>query len=148
LRKTACFGRRRRGLLLRAPVCAPLTRHLDPRDVEDLIFVWLQVERDYIALPRTRQPATPAYEWTMIHRQTRRRAIVQVKTGGTPVDLQQLASAVVDDETDTYAFATSGNYDGPRAQHRPGGRSGLVGPRRPRSSSTRRPSVSRKNCVR
>lgn len=91
-----------------------LTSCLDPADVEDLIYVWLQVERDYIALPRTRQPATPAYEWTMIHRQTRRRAIVQVKTGGTPVDLQELANAVVDDETDTYAFATSGSYEGPR----------------------------------
>jgi hypothetical protein len=69
-----------------------LTSCLDPLDVEDLVYVWLQVARGYIALPRTRQPATPAYEWTMIHRQSRRRAIVQVKTGTEPVDLPALRS--------------------------------------------------------
>lgn len=48
----------------------------------------------------------------MIHRHTGRRGIVQIKTGSEPVDLQALADARADDETDTYAFATSGNYVG------------------------------------
>lgn len=89
-----------------------LTSHLDPYDVEDLVYVWLQVARGYIALPRARQRDMPAYEWTMIHRETRRRAIVQIKTGSTPVDLSALAAAVVDEATDTYAFATNGGYEG------------------------------------
>lgn len=89
-----------------------LTSHLDPYDVEDLIYVWLQIARDYVALPRARQRDTPAYEWTMIHRQSQRRGIVQIKTGAEPVDLGALASAVADDETDTYAYATSGVYLG------------------------------------
>lgn len=89
-----------------------LRSHLDPYDVEDLVYVWLQVERGYLALPRTRQPDTPAYEWTMIHRDSRRRGIVQIKTGAAPVDLQALADARADKNTDTYAFATCGKYVG------------------------------------
>jgi hypothetical protein len=89
-----------------------LTSHLDPYDVEDLVYVWLQVQRDYVAFPRARQRDMPAYEWTMINRKTGRRGIVQVKTGDTHVDLAALADAVADDETDTYAFATCGEYDG------------------------------------
>lgn len=89
-----------------------LASHLDPYDVEDLVYVWLQVARGYIALPRARQRDTPAYEWTMIHRETGRRGIVQVKTGSSSVDLQALANARADDQTDTFAFATCGTYDG------------------------------------
>lgn len=84
----------------------------DPYDVEDLVYVWLQAARDYIALPRSRQRDTPAYEWTMIHHATRRRGIVQIKTGSDRVDIEALAAATADDETDTFAFATCGLYDG------------------------------------
>jgi hypothetical protein len=89
-----------------------LSSHLDPYDVEDLIYIWLQAERGYLALPRARQRDTPAYEWTMIDRAGKRRGIVQVKTGEDRVDLGALAAAVADDATDTYAFATCGRYDG------------------------------------
>lgn len=89
-----------------------LTSHLDPYDVEDLIYVWLQVARGYVALPRSRQRDTPVYEWTMINRETRRKGIVQIKTGSDVVDLRALADARVDDLTDTFAFATCGSYVG------------------------------------
>jgi hypothetical protein len=89
-----------------------LASHLDPYDVEDLVYVWLQVARGFVALPRARQRDTPAYEWTMIHRETGRRGIVQIKTGSEPVDLHALANARADDETDTFAFATCGTYTG------------------------------------
>lgn len=92
-----------------------LASHLDPYDVEDLVYVWLQVARGYVALPRARQRDTPAYEWTMIHRDSRRRGIVQIKTGAEPVDLQALADARADDATDTYAFATCGQCIGDHA---------------------------------
>ena len=91
-----------------------LTSHLDPYDVEDLIYVWLQSARGYIALPRARQRDTPAYEWTMINRQSGDRGIVQIKTGSDPVDLKALSSAVADDSTETYAFATCETYLGNR----------------------------------
>ena len=89
-----------------------LTSHLDPYDLEDLIYVWMQVERGYVAFPRARLRDTPAYEWSMIHRQTRRRGIVQIKTGGTPVSLPALVAATTDDVTHTFAYATSGDYLG------------------------------------
>lgn len=74
--------------------------------------MWLQVARGYVALPRTRQRGTPAYEWTMVHRETRRKGIVQIKTGADLVDLKALADARADELTDTFAFAASGNYSG------------------------------------
>ena len=48
----------------------------------------------------------------MIDRDTRRRGIVQIKTGSEPVDLKALADARVDADTATYAFATCGKYVG------------------------------------
>jgi hypothetical protein len=89
-----------------------LESHLDPYDVEDLVYVWLQVARGYIALPRSRNRDTPAYEYTMIHRTSGRRAIAQVKTGSTPLDLAALALAPAGQATDTFAYATSGSYIG------------------------------------
>lgn len=89
-----------------------LASYLDPYDVEDLIYVWLQITRGYLALPRARQRDMPAYEYTMLHRESGKRAIAQVKTGSTPVDLGALAAAAVDRETDTYAYATCGQYTG------------------------------------
>ena len=88
-----------------------LESYLDPYDVEDLVYVWLQVARGYVALPRARQRDMPAYEYTLIHGGTGRRAIAQIKTGATAVDLVKLAAAAVGD-TETFAFATSGRYVG------------------------------------
>jgi hypothetical protein len=93
-----------------------LTIHLDPYDVEDLVYVWLQATANYLALPRSRKRDTPAYEYTLIHRETGRRAIAQIKTGLTPVDLAALAAAVTDSRTNTFAYATSGRYIGDTSQ--------------------------------
>jgi hypothetical protein len=67
-----------------------------------------------VALPRARQRDTPAYEWTMIQRETARGEIMQIKTGSDHVDPQALADARADDQTDTFAFATCDAYDGDR----------------------------------
>lgn len=90
---------------------AVLESHLDPYDVEDLVYIWLQVARGYVAMPSSRQRDTPAYEWTMIHRETRRKSIVQVKTGNDAVDLEALAKAG-EGSIDTFAFSTRGQYFG------------------------------------
>lgn len=89
-----------------------LASSLDPYDVEDLVYIWFQATRGYLMLPRARDRSMPKVEWTMIHQHTHRRAIVQVKTGDTPVDLEELAAARADQTMDTYAFATSGRYRG------------------------------------
>lgn len=89
-----------------------LKHHLDPYDLEDLVYVWMQVALGYVALPRARQRDTPAYEWSMLHRESRHRGIVQIKTGETPVDLDALRAAVTDETTDVFAYSTSASYDG------------------------------------
>lgn len=85
-----------------------LTKVLDPYDVEDLIYMWLQIERGYVALPRTQQKSTPAYEWTMVHRVKGNKGIVQVKTGKDRVDLSALRAARDDKTMATFAFAACG----------------------------------------
>ncbi len=89
-----------------------LKEYLDPYDVEDLIYVWMQVDLGYVALPRARQRDTPVYEWSMLHRDSKRRGVVQVKTGSTPVDVAGLAAAIDPTDTDAFAYATSETYDG------------------------------------
>lgn len=88
-----------------------LHTHLDPYDVEDLVYVWMQAKLGYLAFPRSRMRDTPAYEWTMLHRKTQRLGIAQVKTGEDSVDLRGLAEAA-DSNTDTYAISSRGRYTG------------------------------------
>ncbi len=92
-----------------------LRSHLGPYDVEDLLFVWFQAVKGYVVFPGSKQRDTPVYEWTMIHGQTHRRAIVQIKTGSEPVDLASLADAAKD-EIDSFAFSTTATYEGDRAR--------------------------------
>ncbi len=91
---------------------AEVLAQLEPYDLEDLIYTWMQIRGDYLALPRARRTDTPAYEWTMLHRKTHRPAIVQVKSGGQSVDLEQLASAAPDAETALFAYSAAESYTG------------------------------------
>lgn len=84
---------------------------LDPYDVEDLVYVYLQVARNYLVIPASRRTDTAAYEYALINRETKRLAVVQVKTGTPSVDLDQLASTAGDDR-DAFAYSTTGNYEG------------------------------------
>src|SRR4051794_11901357 len=68
-------------------------RQLEPYDLEDLVYTWMQVAEGSLALRRARRPDTPAYEWTMLNRNTFAPAIVQVKSGNEAVDLEALAAA-------------------------------------------------------
>ncbi len=91
---------------------AEVLAQLEPYDLEDLIYTWMQIQGDYLALPRARRTDTPAYEWTMLHRKTHRPAIVQVKSGRQAVDLEQLAYAAPDDETALFAYSAAESYCG------------------------------------
>jgi hypothetical protein len=91
---------------------AEVLEQLEPYDLEDLVYTWMQVCGDYLALPKARRTDTPAYEWTMLHRKTHRPAIVQVKSGDQAVDLETLAAAAPNDETILYAFSAANMYTG------------------------------------
>jgi hypothetical protein len=84
---------------------------LDPFDVEDLVYVYLQAVRNYLVLPASRRTDTAAYEYALIERDTKQLAVTQIKSGDTPVDLSALAATVGDDKIG-FAYATSGQYDG------------------------------------
>ena len=95
---------------------------LSPGDLEDLIYVWLQFSKNYLMIPNARQASTPVYEWTMVHRQTGRRAIIQIKSGKTMVDVEGLVRAAKEADADAFAFAASGRYsinDHPEVQYVP-----------------------------
>jgi hypothetical protein len=87
-------------------------RQLEPYDLEDLVYTWMQVAEDYLALPKARRTDTPAYEWTMLNRKTFVPAIVQVKSGSQAVDLEALAAAAPNTETVLFACSASGKFTG------------------------------------
>jgi hypothetical protein len=89
-----------------------LLSQLDPYDLEDLIYTWMQVAQGYLALPNARRTDTPAYEWTMLHRETYVPAIVQVKSGAQGVDLEALERAAPDLRTTLLAYSSAGLYTG------------------------------------
>lgn len=87
-------------------------RQLEPYDLEDLVYTWMQVAEGYLALPKARRTDTPAYEWTMLNRKTFAPAIVQVKSGDQAVDLEALAAAAPDAETVLFACSANGQFTG------------------------------------
>lgn len=101
----------------RERIAAPQPRQilkdlLDPYDVEDLVFVYLQSERGYFVLPGSRRPDTAGYEFVLVHPRTRKQAIVQVKSGNAVVDLGKLESAVEGTDHRAFAYSARGNYEG------------------------------------
>lgn len=87
-------------------------QQLEPYDLEDLVYTWMQVAEDYLALPKARRTDTPAYEWTMLNRKTFAPAIVQVKSGNEAVDLEALAAAAPNTGTIMFACSASGQFTG------------------------------------
>ena len=91
---------------------ADLFSLISSEDCEDLIYVYLQA-MGWIVYPAQRQSDTLAYEFVLRHRQDFREAVVQVKTGWSPVDLNALPLSV----DVAFAFQVNGQYSGqhPRA---------------------------------
>jgi len=87
-------------------------QQLEPYDLEDLVYTWMQIVENYLALPKARRTDTPAYEWTMLNRNTYVPAIVQVKSGSEAVDLEALAAAAPDADTVLFACSASGQFTG------------------------------------
>lgn len=80
-----------------------ITSLLGPTDLEDLVAVFLQDTYDLVLVSRGR--STPGYEYVLRSRQTGRRALATVKSGGSRPELDRLPH---DGQTDLYAYAASG----------------------------------------
>lgn len=84
---------------------------LSPNDLEDLVLIFLQVERGYAMVPSSRGRGTPLSECTLVHRSTFAKARPQVKSGRAALDWGPLAATVSKGER-AIGFAASGIYKG------------------------------------
>lgn len=84
---------------------------LDPFDVEDLVYVYLQAVHNWLVLPASRRTNTATYEYVLVHRDTQQLAIAQVKSGDSAVPMEELARAAGADHI-AFAYSTGGHYDG------------------------------------
>jgi hypothetical protein len=60
---------------------------LDDQDCEDLVWVYLQI-RGFVVFPARRRYDTPTYEYVARHRKDGRKALAQVKTGNTTLNVE------------------------------------------------------------
>tara|TARA_B100000315_G_scaffold239549_1_gene258438 strand:- start:2020 stop:2916 length:897 start_codon:yes stop_codon:yes gene_type:complete len=75
-------------------------------DCEDIVGAYLQ-EQGYRLIPSSCKSDTVAYEFVLKHRDSGRRAVVQVKQG-VPIDLAKYESL----DCDVFLFTTQGRYVG------------------------------------
>lgn len=74
---------------------------------EDVIFIYLQMKR-WLILPNSRKADTMRYEFVAINPDSYDRAVVQVKTGETPLNSEDYVN--VDEYV--FLFQANGNYKG------------------------------------
>jgi hypothetical protein len=91
------------------PAHAPrsLFSMLGAEATEDVLFLYLQTQ-GWLVVPNSRKADTMSYEFYLIHRQTRQRAIIQIKTGNTGLctsDWKNRAEHV-------FLFQSNGLYSG------------------------------------
>ena len=55
---------------------------------EDVIFIYLQT-KGWLVIPNSRKADTMSFEFYLIHRETRERAVVQIKTGNTSLNTDE-----------------------------------------------------------
>ena len=75
---------------------------------EDALAIYLQVTFDYHVIPSSCKDDTMTYEFELKHRQTGKSAVVQVKSGGTSLNIDDYTNL----DTDVFLFATCGRYFG------------------------------------
>ena len=93
---------------------------LDDKSTEDAVAIYLQT-KGWMIVPGSRKADTMSYEYILIHRDSKERAVVQVKTGGSPLDRDKW-SAIASrlrrspGEARAILFQSYGNYTG--SEHR------------------------------
>ncbi|MCK5679840.1 hypothetical protein KAI46_03405 [bacterium] len=80
---------------------------LGSEETEDVIFIYLQM-RGWIIVPNSRKADTMSYEFYAVNPETKEKAIVQVKTGHTPLSPKEWENW----KEKVFLFQASGNYNG------------------------------------
>ena len=75
---------------------------------EDVIFLYLQMI-GWLVVPNSRKADTMSFEFYLIHRETRERAVVQIKTGNTWLNTDEWS----DRNERVILFQANGLYSGP-----------------------------------
>lgn len=81
---------------------------LSPDDCENVIGLYLQKERGYYIIPKTNRLDTVKYEFILKHKDSGNKAIVQVKSGNVPLNIDDFKE--IADEV--FLFTTDGEYKG------------------------------------
>lgn len=80
---------------------------LGSEETEDVIFIYLQ-EQGWVVIPNSRKADTMSYEFYLINRKTKEKAIVQVKTGSTSLSPKKWE----DWKEKVFLFQANGMYEG------------------------------------
>lgn len=80
---------------------------LGSEETEDVIFIYLQMQ-GWVVIPNSRKGDTMSYEFYLVNRETKEKAIVQVKTGLTPLSPKDWKSW----KEKVFLFQASGVYSG------------------------------------
>lgn len=80
---------------------------LGSEETEDVVFIYLQMQ-GWVVIPNSRKGDTMSYEFYLINRKTKEKAIVQVKTGHTALSPKDWSSW----KEKVFLFQASGLYNG------------------------------------
>lgn len=81
---------------------------LSPDDCENVIGLYLQKEIGYYIIPKTNRLDTVKYEFVLKHKDSGEKAIVQVKSGNVPLNIDSF-KGIADK---VFLFTTEGSYEG------------------------------------
>ena len=95
---------------------ADIYAFLDDKSTEDAVAIYLQT-KGWLIIPGSRKADTMSYEYILIHKDTKKRAVVQVKTGNSQLDRDKwsdIASHLRGSHGDVRAilFQSYGEYTG------------------------------------
>lgn len=80
---------------------------LGSEETEDVIFIYLQMQ-GWLVVPNSRKGDTMSYEFYLVNKETKEKAIVQVKTGHTALTPKEWEGW----NEKVFLFQASGNYNG------------------------------------
>jgi hypothetical protein len=84
---------------------------LDPETAEDVVFIYLQ-KLGWLVIPHSRKADTMGFEFILIHAKSKKRAVVQVKTGSVPLRREDWENRT----DEVFLFQTNGNCCGADTQ--------------------------------
>lgn len=78
-------------------------------DLEDLVGLWLQIDRDYVVFPSTNKQGTKDYEYMLKKKDGSRKAVIQCKTGYSDIDAAKFKQYVDEKKYNVYLATIFGN---------------------------------------